>query len=361
MEGEYMALSQVLWSLNDNQELTAASLTDEKELEILLEKHIELLNPNWMVIGRQVRTENGKYLDLLCIDRDEDLVVIELKKDLTPREVTAQVIEYASYLSDASPSDLAKIYWDYSSSHLDAAVTLSDAYKKKFNSDLDEEQLNQKVKMVIVAAKMDDGTEHIIQYLRQAYMVDINILFFEIYQHGQDRFLSRVWLEKDLEYEKTAVKTREWNQEYYVSFGSGSRQWEDAVKYGFISAGGGTWYTKTLSMLQKGDRIWVNIPQCGYVGAGIVTGTVMQAGNALLNKDGSDIKFSSLSFQGDYFYSADDPENGEYIVPVQWLITVPQNKAVKETGFFGNQNSVCRPLTEKWQFTVDRLKSIWNI
>jgi len=27
----------------------------------------------------------------------------------------------------------------------------------------------------------------------------------------------------------------------------------------------------------------------------------------------------------------------------------------------GNQNSVCRPLTEKWVFTVERLKKCWEI
>ena len=41
---------------------------------------------------------------------------------------------------------------------------------------------------------------------------------------------------------------------------------------GHISAGGGTWYTKTLQQLKPGDRIWVNSPGHGYVGVGRVTG-----------------------------------------------------------------------------------------
>ena len=80
-----MALSQLVWSLDDKQPLQPSELTDEKELEELLEKHIELLNPNWMVIGRQVATPAGKRIDLLCMDRDGDLIVVELKKNLTPR------------------------------------------------------------------------------------------------------------------------------------------------------------------------------------------------------------------------------------------------------------------------------------
>jgi hypothetical protein len=36
---------------------------------------------------------------------------------------------------------------------------------------------------------------------------------------------------------------------------------EDAMKYGFSSAGGGSRYTQTLNMLEVGSRIWVNVPR----------------------------------------------------------------------------------------------------
>jgi hypothetical protein len=43
--------------------------------------------------------------------------------------------------------------------------------------------------------------------------------------------------------------------------------------------------------------------------------------------------------------SVNDPERCEYFVPMRWLQTVPLEKAVKEIGLFGNQNSVCKPTT----------------
>lgn len=208
---------------------------------------------------------------------------------------------------------------------------------------------------------MDDGTEHIIRYLRDTYHVDINILFFQVFEHSGDRLLGRVWLEQDLELEDTPARKSEWNQEYYVSFGSGSRNWEDAEKYGFISAGGGRWYSKTLQMLHSGDRIWVNIPHVGYVGVGIVTGEMQPANEAILDVDGVSHPMSSLDLKGDYINPDADPEAQEYVVPVKWIKTVPQQQAVKEAGFFGNQNSVCRPQTDKWRFTIERLKTLWGI
>ncbi len=53
---------------------------------------------NLLIIGRQVTTKFDGIIDLLGIDRQGDLVVLELKRDRTPRETLAQVLEYASFV-----------------------------------------------------------------------------------------------------------------------------------------------------------------------------------------------------------------------------------------------------------------------
>src|SRR3546814_10552761 len=50
-------------------------------------------------IGREVTIENGGRIDILAIDREGDLSIIELKRDRTPREVIAQVLDYASWVA----------------------------------------------------------------------------------------------------------------------------------------------------------------------------------------------------------------------------------------------------------------------
>lgn len=357
-----MALSQMLYSLDNNQILENGSLLSEQELEDVLCENINLLDTNWLVIGRQIITANGKRLDLLCMERGGGLIVVELKKDLTPREVTAQVIEYAAYISEMELEELAQIYLKFAAAHSGTSDTLDKAYFKKFGMELDETQIGKNPKMVIVAAKMDDGTEHIIRYLRQTYNVDINILFFQVFRHGNDRILSRAWFEDNLEIEVAQEISSKWNREYYISFGEdATRKWDDARKYNFISAGGGKWYTQTLKMLHTGDRVWVNIPHKGYVGVGIVQGEMQQASNAVWVLNGTQARMKDMQLQGNYFYSEEDSERAEYIVPVKWIKTVSFNKAIKETGFFGNQNTVCKPTSEKWNFTVNRLKELWAI
>lgn len=150
-----------------------------------------------------------------------------------------------------------------------------------------------------------------------------------------------------------------WNGEYYVSYGF--RSWSDAVKYGFISAGGGSWYSQTLKMLKTNDRIWVNIPKTGYVGVGIVTNEYQPMREVFFDTDeGKKSAFEVLSAGADYKARDSDDTNAEYVVRVKWLDTVPESKAFNAAGLFGNQNTVCRPSTPSWRHTIERLKSFFK-
>lgn len=111
---------------------------------------------------------------------------------------------------------------------------LDEAFQEKYGIKLDEEIINQQnVKMVLVATDMNSGTERIITYLRNTYIVDINILFFRIFGYDDKRFISRARFTEDAEEAPAPVKfTGKWYGEYYVSFDVGSRRWEDAQQYG---------------------------------------------------------------------------------------------------------------------------------
>lgn len=56
-----------------------------------------------------------------------------------------------------------------------------------------------------------------------------------------------------------------------------------------------------------------------------------------------------------------NPEMVLHMVPVKWIKTVPVSKAIRETGFFGNQNTVAKPKSKKWLHTVERLKQRFGI
>jgi hemin uptake protein HemP len=355
-----MPIQHAIWTVDDTPKpLTASRLPSEQKLEEMIVRDPRILSSEWMLIGQQEVTSHGGRIDLLAIAPDGSLVLIELKRDRTPREIVAQALDYASWVEQLTAEKIAQIYQRFSK-----GGSLDVAFAQRFGTELDVNELNLSHQIIIVAAELDAATERIIKYLNERDIA-INVVFFQVFDHGAQQLLSRAWLidpsetQANVATSSKSVGEREpWNGEYYVSYGDVvSRSWEDARKYGYISAGGGTWYSQTLKLLSPGDRVWVKIPKTGYVGVGRVTGGMQPAKEFMVSTpDGPLPALDVLSHAKRYQASADDPEKTEYFVPVAWLDTVPREKAVNELGLFGNQNTVCQPTTPKWRHTVERLK-----
>lgn len=217
------------------------------------------------------------------MDASGNLIIVELKKNKTPRKVVAQAIDYATWVKELQPEEIADIFDKF----VNGEKSLNTAYQNKFGSALEEDELNQNHQIVIVGAKLDSSTERIVKYLSD-YDIAINVLFFSVIKDDDNKYLSRTWMidpADTLEKATTLKLSKEpWNNEFYVSFGHNpnGRRWEDAKRYGFISGGGGRWYTKTLYQLNKGDRVWVNIPKTGYVGVGIVEASAVKASEFMI-------------------------------------------------------------------------------
>ena len=365
-----MPIELGIWRLGgEPKKIEFSTIETEERLEEILTKDISILDPNLLLIGRQVLTDYGKFIDLLAIDRDGKLIVIELKKDKTPREVVAQVLDYGSWIQYLEDDDIAKIFVSFRKKYFPDTelLSLDRAFFEKFNTQKMPESLNESHELLIVAAHLDDSTERIINYLTDSGFA-INAVFFQFFKDEEAEYLSRAWLIEptgaDVRTTETAQKLP-WNGEFYVSFGhnDGSRHWEDARKYGFISAGGGEWYSKTLRMLEPGKRLWVNIPATGYVGTGIIEeGPVLPKDFMVTDDAGNRLSIDKASLKGNLEHPSDNPEDtDEYLVRVKWLHTVSVEEAVSEKGFFGNQNSAARPIVKKWQHTITRLKNIWKI
>ena len=78
-----------MWEIttqNTLAEISSTGINLEERLEDWLESDISMLDPDLLVIGRQVRTGFGGEIDLLCLDSRGDSVVVELKKGQTPRK-----------------------------------------------------------------------------------------------------------------------------------------------------------------------------------------------------------------------------------------------------------------------------------
>lgn len=102
---------------------------EKEHLQEWLSNNPEALGEELLIIQKEFSgfSDTKERLDLLALDKQGNLVVIENKLDDTGRDVTWQVLKYASYCSTLSKKDIKDIYQAY----LD----------KKSNNDLAEESL----------------------------------------------------------------------------------------------------------------------------------------------------------------------------------------------------------------------------
>ena len=105
---------------------------------------------------------------------------------------------------------------------------------------------------------------------------------------------------------------------------------------------------------------WVKVPRIGYVGVGEVTAGVQPASEFTVPTEAGDqLAMNVVSHGEKYRATADNLDLAEHFVQVKWLDTVDSHKAFNEVGLFGNQNTVCQPMTPKWRHTVERLKAVF--
>lgn len=183
-----------LWDILDGdnlKELEKPKLDLEKRIENWLEKDNSLIGNDLLVIGRQVSTDFSGVIDLLCLDSSGDIVIVELKRDKTPREITAQVLDYASWVKDLSNERITEIANEY----LKDKGPLEKAFRERFREEEFPEVLNENHKMLIVASKIDDSSERIIKYLSDYHGVGINAVTFHYFADEKKReMVARVFL-----------------------------------------------------------------------------------------------------------------------------------------------------------------------
>ena len=152
-----------------------------------------------------------------------------------------------------------------------------------------------------------------------------------------------------------------WNgRDFYYCAGEGRRRnWDDMTRYGFVSGGGGRWYSNTLRNLQPGHRVFAYIPKVGYVGAATVTEPVVPVTDFEVELEPGvrvpilEAPLAAPAMDAD----AGDPERREYLVRVQWQATLPRDRPYWAPGLFANENSVAR-LRHEW--TLARLEEVFG-
>jgi len=334
-----MPFTMNLWRIEEDhlREITESQINTEERLEDWISRDPSILGLDIAIIGRQVRTEFGGVVDLLGIHPSGDVVIIELKKDRTPREIVAQVLDYASWVRVLNYQDLNSIAVKYHSK------SLADVFSEYFSSSIPE-TVNSDHSLIIVAARLDDSSERIVSYLTNEHGVNINSVFFTYFKSNQGEFLGRAWLFDPTELQERSESRRHapWTGYWFVNVGEEDhRNWDDNSEYGYIGAGQDIKYSKPLKNLSIGDQIFAYLKGKGYVGYGRVIREACMIRDFVVQASGRNLLDEPLkaSLANE---NSDDPDTSEWVVGIDWQKTYPREDARTFKGVFANQNIVCK-------------------
>ncbi|WP_419163862.1 endonuclease NucS domain-containing protein [Candidatus Palauibacter sp.] len=142
-----------------------------------------------LIIGREVSTNLGGFIDLLGLDRQGNVVVVELKRDRTPRDTIAQALEYAAYAERLDADGLERILRAY---ERDESLSLADQHRKYFTlNDAEAVAFNKDQRVVVVGQAVTPQIRQTATFLGLKG-VDVTCVEFTFFQaEGGRRLLSK--------------------------------------------------------------------------------------------------------------------------------------------------------------------------
>lgn len=144
-------------------------LKERYDIQEWIEKNPEIIEQNLLIIGKEVILPSDIRLDLLALDKNSNLVIIELKRDVSGKNVDWQAIKYASYCSNFSPSDIFRQYAEYLSSDEDEA-------ERKIEEFIDAENfedLNSNQRIILVSKDFHSDVVSSVLWLRD-FGIDVS-------------------------------------------------------------------------------------------------------------------------------------------------------------------------------------------
>ena len=115
------------------------------------------------------------------------------------------------------------------------------------------------------------------------------------------------------------------NAIYYYNVGEGPhRNWDDYIRYGFISAGQGARWRDAILGFNKGDVLVAYLKRYGFLGVGRIKKKAEMIRNVYINnKRLLDLNLKCKNMDD----NMDDPELSEYVALVDWIRKFPRQEA----------------------------------
>ena len=169
----------------DKTSFESAGLREREDLQRLLRAQIEVVCPDVLVIAEGFREweDSRREIDLLAIDKDANLVVIELKRTQDAGHAELQAIRYAAMVSAMTFDKAVEVYAEYlrrNAADGDAAATLLEFLGWP---EPDEDNFAQDARIVLIAADFSKELTTSVMWLNERDL-DIRCVRMRPYRDG---------------------------------------------------------------------------------------------------------------------------------------------------------------------------------
>ncbi len=140
------------------------------DIEVWVRKNPEILGENLLIISEQTLLPSGRQPDLLALDKNGNLVIIELKKDDSGKDVYWQAVTYAANFSEFTYTDIIDMYEKYLENLGVSEPNPKDKIEEFIEEDI--EKINQKQRLILVSKEFHPDVLKAVLWLRD-YEIDI--------------------------------------------------------------------------------------------------------------------------------------------------------------------------------------------
>ena len=168
-----------------------SNLKERQHIEEWLRKNPEIMGEELLIIGHEYDDfENNERIDLLAIDKEGNLVVIEVKRDNSGISVDFQALKYVSYMSRRTLKKIIEIYSKYiddNSLQLDPIQEIMEFLNVDDESLLND-MINNTQRIIIIGKEFDKRVLSVCAWL---YENGINVKCISIkpYKYNEEIFI----------------------------------------------------------------------------------------------------------------------------------------------------------------------------
>ena len=163
----------------------AAGIRERADLQRLLRSNVDVVSPDTLVVAEEFGQwdESRRRIDLLGLDREANLVVIELKRTEDGGHMELQAIRYAAMVSTMTFEKVVDVYADYLrriGEEIDARTSILEFLGWE---EADEDLFAQDVRIVLASAEFSKELTTAVIWLNE-HGLDIRCVRMQPYDDG---------------------------------------------------------------------------------------------------------------------------------------------------------------------------------